>query len=121
MIAKSSNVHSEVMMPFQIFKTRFTRPPENIVYDNSCRLHLYSLNREPVFFHATRFFVDRFHWRGHVGCNSGYCLDKYPSQNIAQINSQINEQTNAGLQRIKVHLSLFLAIKNVDIKKKLLM
>ena len=94
-IAKSSNVHSEVTMPFQIFKTRFTRPPENIVYDNSCRLHLYSLNREPVFF---RFFVDRFHWRDHVGCNSGYCLDKYPSQNIAQINSQINEQTNAGLQ-----------------------
>ena len=85
-IAKSSNVHSEVTMPFQIFKTRFTRPPENIVYDNSCRLHLYSLNREPVFFQATRFFVDRFHWRGHVGCNSGYCLDKYPSQNIAQIN-----------------------------------
>ena len=118
--------------PFQIFKTRFTRPTENIVYDNSCRLHIYCLNREPVFFQATRFFVDRFHWRGHVGCTSGYCLDKYPSQDIAQINSQINEQANAGLQRIKAqlsymsldnfifHLSLFLAIKNVDIKKKLL-
>ena len=64
-------------------------------------------------------------------CTSGYCLDKYPSQDIAQINSQINEQANAGLQRIKAqlsymsldnfifHLSLFLAIKNVDITKNL--
>ena len=45
--------------------------------------------------------VDRFHWCGHVGCSSGYSLDKYTTLDIATINSQINEQANAGLQRIK--------------------
>ena len=53
------------------------------------------------FFKQLVFFVDRFYWQGHVGCTSRYCLDKYPSQDIAQINSQ----ANAGLQRIKAQLS----------------
>ena len=47
------------------------------------------------------------------------------------INSQVNEQANAGLQHIKgqlaymsadnfmFHLSLFLAVKNIDTRKKL--
>ena len=47
------------------------------------------------------------------------------------INSQVNEQANAGLQHIKgqlaymsadnfmFHLSLFLAVKNTDTRKKL--
>ena len=39
--------------PFQIFKTRFPRPPLLIIYDNACRLHVYCLNREPHFFENT--------------------------------------------------------------------
>ena len=64
---------------------------------------------------------DRFHWRGHVGCSKGYCLDMYNSVDVKAINSQVNEQANAGLQRIRgqlaymtpsnfiLNLSLFLA------------
>ncbi len=114
--------------PFLIFKTRFSKPPSKIIYNNGCRLHLYCLNREPVFFQDTRFFVDRFHWRGHVGCSSGYCVDQYSSANTREIKSPVNEQANAGLQRIRgqlaylslpnfvIHISLFLAIKNMGIK-----
>ena len=77
------------------------------------------------------FFVDRFHWKGHVGCSRGYSLDSYSSINTKQINSQVNEQANSGLQRIKPQLaymkpdnfvftiSLFLSIINIDKIKSL--
>ena len=80
-------------------------PPKMIIYDNGCKLHQYALNREPVHFKNTVFLVDRFHWRGHMGCSSGYSLDGYTSLNVASINSQVNKQTNAGLQRIKGHIA----------------
>ena len=117
--------------PFQIFKTRFLKPPRAIIYDNACSLHQYCLNREPVFFMNTCFNVDRFHWKGHVGCSAGYNLDEYITMSIKSINSQVNEQANAGMQRIKgqlaymnhsnflFHLSLFLAMKNLDVVNKL--
>ncbi len=117
--------------PFLIFKTRFQHAPDLIVYDNACRLHIYCLNREPHFFELTRFAVDRFHWRGHVGCTRGYSLDLYQTRAIRDINSQVNEQANAGLQRIRGHLaymsfdnfkfhcSLFLALVNMDKKSRL--
>ena len=80
-------------------------PPQVIIYDNGCKLHQYVLNREPVHFKNSIFLVDRFHWRGHVGCSSGYSLDSYTSLDIASIKSQVNEQANAGLQRIKGHIT----------------
>ena len=52
--------------------------------------------------------------------------DAYNDKRIKAINSQVNEQANSGLQRIrgqlaymtvknfKLHCSLFLAIKNMD-------
>ena len=73
----------------------------SIIYDNSCKLHQYILNRQPSHFKNTPFLVDRFHWRGHVGCSSGYSLDRYATPQISSINSQVNEQANAGLQRTK--------------------
>jgi hypothetical protein len=117
--------------PFRIFTTRFPEPPKTIVYDNACKLHVYALNREPKLYKSSRFFVDRFHWRGHIGCSKGYCLDSYKSLDSAKINSQINEQANTGLQRIKGQLaymkpenfmftlSIFLAITNMDKIRKL--
>lgn len=56
---------------FDIFTSRF-RSPAVIIYDNACKLHAYCLNREPRLYQNTRFFIDRFHWRGYVGCSSGY-------------------------------------------------
>ena len=35
------------------------------VYDNSCNLHEYCLNRDSGFFKHTKFLVDRFHWFNH--------------------------------------------------------
>ncbi len=117
-------------VPFRIFKTRFPTPPERIVYDNACKLHQYSLNCEPHF-RSTKFLVDRFHWKGHVGCSRGYCLDAYSGLDSRSLNSQVNEQANAGLQRIRgqlaymtpknfvFHANLFLAIKNIDACSKL--
>lgn len=89
--------HESPRHPFEIFRSRFKVAPKLIIYDNACKLHQYCLNREPAFFKHTQFAVDRFHWRGHVGCSAGYCLDKYKSAQIENINSQVNEQANAGL------------------------
>jgi len=87
------------------------------------------LNHEPQHFKDTLFLVDRFHWRGHIGCSSGYNLDVYGAPHLRAVNSQINEQANADLQKIRgqlaymtatnfhFHLSLFLAVKNYDIIK----
>ena len=117
--------------PFEIFRRRFHTAPRVIIYDNACKLHQYCLNREPNFFANTLFVVDRFHWRGHVGCSSGYCLDTYKHMSLKEINSQVNEQANAGLQRIRGQLaymtpqnfmftiSLFISVKNMDIQRKL--
>ena len=75
--------------------------------------------------------MDRFHWKGHVGCSSGYNLAIYKSALTNTINSQSNKQANAGLQYTKSQVaylshanfmhtvSLFLAIKNLDVTKKL--
>ena len=73
--------------------------------------------------------MDRFHWKCHVGCSTGYCLDKYQTAiDVRNINSQINEQANAGLKHLQAqlaymspdnfmfHLSLFLAQKNMKIR-----
>ena len=100
-----------------------------IIYDNSCKLYQYVPNCQPSHFQNTNFFVDLFHWRGHVGCSSGYSLDKYTTSDIATINSQVNEQANAGLQRIKgqiaymkpenfmFHVKMILSIMTMDKKR----
>ena len=62
---------------FQIFITHFPQPPHVIVYDNGWKLHVYCLNQEAGYFQNTLFLLDRFHWRRHTGCSSGYNLDLY--------------------------------------------
>ena len=123
--------HESPRHPFKIFRSRFSRPPKLIVYDNACKLHQYCLNRELAHFSHTQFAVDRFHWKGHTGCSSGYNLNIYKVSITSKINSQVNEQANDGLQCIKSQLayishenfmhtiSLFLAIKNLDAQKRM--
>ena len=114
----------EHWFPFEIFSTRFEIPPDIIIYDNCCKL----LNRQPSHFSNTTSFVhvECFLWRGHVRCSSVYSLDRYTTSQITNINSQVNEQANAGLQCIKgqiaymkaenfiFHVKLFLAISNME-------
>ncbi|XP_019630291.1 PREDICTED: uncharacterized protein LOC109474438 [Branchiostoma belcheri] len=115
--------------PFEILRTRFKVAPRVVVYDNSCQLHRYAMNREPHFFQKTMFVVDRFHFKGHIGCSLGYCMDSYSTrEEIRTINSQVNEQANSGLIRIQpqlaymspnnfmFHASLFLALRNMRVR-----
>ena len=114
--------------PFmQIFFTCFPQPPRVVVYDNACKLHVDCLNRETGHFQKTLFLVDHFHWRGHTGCSSCYNLDLYGEPMLKTLNSQINEKTNADLQKIRgqlaymtpanfqIHLALFISVKNCNI------
>lgn len=47
---------------------------------SACKLHLYLLKRDLMLYQGSRFFVDWFHWHGHVGCSQGYCFDSYESE-----------------------------------------
>ena len=54
--------HESPRHPFELLSTRFHSMPKYVIYDNSCKLHQYIINREPVMFQNTTFLVDRFHW-----------------------------------------------------------
>ena len=117
--------------PFQLFTTRFNSPPSVIVYDNACQLHICALNREPQWFKRTLFVVDRFHWHGHVHGVFKWLQHRHVYHTHKDLNSQVNEQANAGLQHIKsqlaymtfdnfvFHLYLFLCLKNKDAQHKI--
>ena len=119
--------HESPRVPFNIFCTRFSCPPKTIVYDNACKLHQFCLNRDPHFFKNTVFVVDRFHWKGHIGCSKGYNLNEYNAAlEVNCLNSQVNEQENAGRKRLSgmlaymtldnfiFHVSLFYGVKNMS-------
>ncbi|XP_066935338.1 uncharacterized protein [Clytia hemisphaerica] len=86
-----------------IFTIYCPHAPDYIVYDNNCSLHSYCLNRDPLFFRWTKFLIDRFHWKNHTACGTGYCMNIYSE--LEKMNSQINEQQNAATKRLKTQLS----------------
>lgn len=89
--------------PFSLLKSRFEEPPAVIIYDNSCNLHNYCLNRDPSYFANTLFVVDRLHWDNHTACSQGYRAHSYPS--LRTINTQVVEQNNSKLKKLKPSLS----------------
>ena len=92
--------------PFEIFRQRFKVAPKIIIYVNACKLHQYCWLREPAFFKHTMFLVDIFHWKGHIACSIGYNMCVYLANlQLRSLNSQVNEQGNAGVQKLKGHLS----------------
>lgn len=105
-------------IPFTILRTRFHEAPKLIVYDNACNLHNYCLNRDPVFFRDSWFVVDRFHWCNHVGCHVGYNLSIYLQHR--EVNTQVAEQRNATLKKLKSMLS-YMNIENFTNHLKLFM
>ncbi|XP_078586099.1 uncharacterized protein LOC144867969 [Branchiostoma floridae x Branchiostoma japonicum] len=95
--------HESPNTPFTILRTRFKDVPETVIYDNSCNLHSYCLNRDPLLFKNTWFLVDRLHWKNHKGCSVGYQLSRYPQYD--NVNSQVVEQCNSALKKLKGQLS----------------
>lgn len=82
------------------------------MYDNACNTHRVCLKRSPRFFSKTSFRIDRLHVFNHTGCGSGYRLDdnldpKFelaPGVNVGNFNSQVAEQTNRLLDRIRTQV-----------------
>ena len=83
--------------------------------------------QRPHSFKNTVFVVDRFHWKGHIGCSKGYNLNEYNAAlEVNCLNSQVNEQENAGIKRLSgmlvymildnfiFHVSLFYGVKNMS-------
>ena len=79
----------------------FDEAPLVVIYDFACLLQEYCLNREPLFFKNTRFYVDRFHWFNHTCCARSYNIDLYDDVLLDTLNTQVAEQWNAKLKTIK--------------------
>lgn len=74
------NRHEGPVVCFDLLWRRFKEAPFMVVYDNACALHKVCLAREPVFFRATIFKIDRLHMAGHTACpRDGYGLDSLPA------------------------------------------
>ncbi|XP_033731140.1 uncharacterized protein LOC117320740 [Pecten maximus] len=90
-------------VPFTFIRTRFLTAPSVIIYDNACNLHAYCLNRDPLFIKDTIFAVDNLHWRNHKSCSKVYHAKNLPA--LLGINTQMVEQSNAKLRKLKSQLS----------------
>lgn len=71
--------HESPKAVFEFLRRKLTTGPRLVVYDNSCALEYVCMKRDPAFFSATRFRVDRFHFAGHKACGEGMSLDSWPA------------------------------------------
>ena len=86
-------------MLFDIIMTRF---PKNynplIIYDNSCKLKEFGLNREPGRFMNLQITTDKFHEINHIACSDSFKSSMY--DDLDKANTQACEQTNRDLRKI---------------------
>ena len=87
---------------------------KGVIFDHSCGLDQYLLNREPREFEYLRCLVDGSHWSGHkrlrkpdrsgkgghVGCSEGFNFNLYKPHLPYQTNSQGREQMHAILDKL---------------------
>ncbi|XP_063419439.1 uncharacterized protein LOC134702470 [Mytilus trossulus] len=95
--------HESPDVPFTLLRTRFRKAPKLVIYDNACSLQAYCLNRDANFFLETQFRVDGLHFKNHKACGPSFELKSYPQ--FTDLNSQVVEQSNSRLQRVKGSLS----------------
>lgn len=86
--------------PYSFLVSHFEHAPRAVVYDFSCQLHSYCLNRAPAFFAGTTFAIDRFHQVNHKSCADAYRMDNDPVL-FSGVNSQHAEQGNSSLADVK--------------------
>ena len=86
-------------MLFEVIMNRFENDySPDIIYDASCKLKEYALNREPKRFMSIRVTSDRFHENNHKTCSTSFRTSAYPS--LCNANSEACEQFNSVLRRI---------------------
>jgi len=90
-------------------KKKKKKAPRYVIYDNACHLHAYALNRDPVRYCNTLFFVDRFHWPNHTACSSGYSMEG--RLGLERVNTEIVEQKNSMLAKLRSQLS-YMSVTN---------
>ena len=67
-------------MLFEVIMNRFENDySPDIIYNASCKLKEYALNREPKRFMSIRVTSDRFHENNHKTCSSSFKTSSYPS------------------------------------------
>lgn len=95
-----------------IFFTRLTQGPKCIIYDNACNLHRHVTRWMPQFFANTRFRIDRIHSWNHTACGTAYFMHDddgdelvVPGVTVRKLNTQVTEQTNAQLDRIRTQVA----------------
>lgn len=92
--------------PFYSLYKYCAKLPECVVYDASCQLHEYILNRMPSFAREIRFCDDKFHSYGHRACAT--CYRAQECGYLAHTNTSRAEQFNSFLNCVKYtasHLS----------------
>ena len=86
-------------MLFDIIMTRFEDDYNpNIIYDASCKLKEFGLNRELRRFMNIQIMTDRFHECNHTACSDSFKSSIYDCNQ--KINSEAAEQTNSVLRRV---------------------
>ena len=87
---------------------------KGVIFDHSCGLDQYILNREPREFKFLRCLVDGAHWNGqkklrkpdrgghggHLGCSEGFNFNLYKEFLPIGINSQGREQIHALIEKM---------------------
>jgi hypothetical protein len=76
---------------FDFIVGRYKTAPRMVVYDHSCGLSAYALNRIPLFFRNTRFRIDKFHWRNHIACSEAFDFSSYCKSNPKEYDLNTNE------------------------------
>ena len=117
------------LMLFEVIMNRFENDySPDIIYDASCKLKEYALNREPKRFMSIRVTSDGFHENNHKTCSSSFKTSSYPS--LRNANSEACEQFNSVLRRISSSttfmqqsvfmraITLFIANQNIIANQK---
>lgn len=84
--------------PFSVLYQYLEKAPEAFIYDAGCIFSEYAHNREPKYFRDTEFFHDNWHGRAH---KCPYCFDVRRIESLRSINTEICEQFNAYLMKIR--------------------
>ena len=77
-----------------------------IIYDASCRVKEYGLNREPARFSLLRFATDPLHCDNHTTCSQAFQSHLYSDMKAKAQNKEACEQFNSVLRCVQNNVNL---------------